>query len=456
MRGLSTAVVAMILIIVTLSAMLGVFALYSFYFSNTDYTISLQSYLVGLSKVIQVQISTLAFYGISPSYKYFNVSYLIWVSSPTKTVTLVVFNATPTPPSLLSYTLPQGNIESGLFKSKPQGYIGSKSFTINSDVYMPTGDLLGVINAEAYNISSNTTYVLSSIMKPNNVIVIWILYYYQGKWYRLAWTYSAPVNQGLGVYVLMNSGTYNSSNPTNAKPPHYLASQKGMMFGFWFKMLNTQVSSIIANFSFTTVSKNNVDVIVYTKNGGLYVNISEPTVSPTPYTFTILQNLNQGEWYFLNISLGSQVGNVVTIYSDNQKLLNSISINNLQLTSKNGYNVSVKFGSSLATTVISQAFFASLHSKSNPTQGGLTLFYDVSKTVLMNGYYYNNTNDLKQIISVANNKLYDIVYWNFVWPYSNPPPNIPGILWYWSTGGGYPQLYTIYIYPVGQNTYAIE
>jgi len=449
MKGLSTAVVAMILVITTLSLMLGVFALYSFYFSNTDYSVSTQSYLIGQSKLIQFQISTLSFYGVQQAYKYFNVSYLIWVNSPTKTVTLVVFNATPTPPSLLSYTLPQGNVKSGLFNSQPQGYVSLKSFTINSDVYSPTGVLLGVINAKAYNISSNSSYILSSIIKPGNIIVIWALYYYQGKWYRLAWTYTAPVNQGLGIYVLTNSGPYNSSNPSNAKPPHFLANQKGIMFGFWFEMLNTQASSIVANFSFTTVNKNNVYVIVYTKSGGLYVNISESKVSPTPYTYTILQNLNQGEWYFLNISLGSgsQVGYSASIYSDNQLLLNRIPIN-VQFTSNNGYNVSVKFGSSLATTATSQAFFVSLQS-----QNGITQFYNVSKTVLMNGYYYNNTNDLKQIISNANNELYDIAYWNFVWAYSNPPPNLPAIVWYWPSGNK--PLQTIYIYPVGQNTYVI-
>ena len=447
MKGLSTAVVAIILVITTLSLMLGVFALYSSYFSNTDYFVSTQSYLIGQSKLIQFQISTLSFYGVQQAYKYFNVSYLIWVNSPTKTVTLVVFNATPTPPSLLSYTLPQGNAESGLFKSQPQGYVSLKSFTLDSDVYSPTGELLGVINAKAYNISSNSSYVLSSIMKPDNIIVIWALYYYQGKWYRLAWTYTAPVNQGLGVYTLTNSGPYNSSNPSNAKPPHFLANQKGVMFGFWFEMLNTQVNSTIANITLTTVNKNNVYVIVYTKSGGLYVNISESSESPIPYM--ILQNLNQGEWYFLNISLGSQVVNIVSVYSNNQELLDRTPIN-VQLTS-NGYNVSVKFGSSLATTAISQAFFVSLQSSSSITQH----FYNVSKTVLTNGYYYNNTNDLKQIISSASNELYDIVYWNFVWPYSTPPPNIPAIMWYYPSGSGNKPPATIYIYPVGQNTYTI-
>ena len=460
MKGLSTAIVAMILVTATLALMLGVVSLYSYYFSNESSSVLSQSNIIGLSKLIQFQISTLAFYGIPPSYNYFNTSYLIWVSSPTKTVTLVIFNATPVSPSLLSYTLPSNNVKAGLFKSNLQGYVSLQSFTINSNVYSPNGVLLGVINAKAYNISSNSSYILSAIIKPNNIIVIWVLYNYQGKWYRLAWTYTAPMSQGLGVQVLINSGIYESSNPINAKPPHYVTSQKGIMFGLWFKVLNTQANSLLSNLTIKTVNNNNVSIIVYIKSGGLYVSISKNRESP--YTTTILQNLNQGALYFLNISFGAQVNNGnsnpfmnISIYSANQKLLNSISITHEQLTftSLNGNLTRVKFGSSSLATAISQAFVVSLQS-----ENGITSFYNVSQTVLENGYYYNNTNNLKQIIAnpKASNQLYSIIYWYFVWPYSNsPPPNIPAIMWYWTTGGGQPELDTTYIYPVGQNTYAI-
>ena len=456
MRGLSTAVIAMILVISTIALMLGVLALYSSYLSNESYSIFSQSDIIGLSKLVQFQISTLAFYGISPAYKYFNVSYLIWVSSPTKTVTLVIFNATTTPPNLLTYTLPPSNVKSGLFKSQQKGYVSLQSFTLNSNVYSPTGDLIGVINAKAYNISSNTTYILSSIIKPSNIIVIWVLYNYQGKWYRLAWTYTAPISQGLGVYVLTNSGVYGSSNPSNAIPPHYVTSQTGIMFGLWFKVLNSQVYALISNLTINTVNNNNVSFIVYIKNGGLYLNISKNGVVAN--TTTILQNLNQGAWYFLNISFGAQVNQGqknpfvnISVYSANQKLLNSVSItqNQLSFTSLNGYLTRVKFGSSLLAISISQAFVVSLQSKN-----GITPFYNVSQTVLKNGYYYNNTNSLEQIIANAKNQLYSIIYWYFVWPYSNsPPPSIPAIMWYWPSGKA--SLATAYVYPVGQNTYAI-
>jgi len=456
MRGLSTAVIGFILVMTTLVLMLGVLTLYSFYFSNESSSAFSQSYLVGLSKLVQFQISNLAFYGIPPNYSYFNVSYFIWVSSPTKIVTIVVFNETPTPPNLLSYTLPPSNVKVGLFKSQPQGYVSLQSFTINSNVYSPTGGLLGVINAKAYNVSSNTTYILSSIIKPNNIVVVWVLYNYQGKWYRLAWTYTSPANQGLGVYTLSSSGIVSSSNPSNAVVPHYVTSNKGMMFGLWFKVVNNQTNALVSNLTLTTVNNNNVSIIVFMKSGGLYLNISKNGVVYT--TTTILQNLNQGAWYFLNISFGAQLNSGtsnpfmnISIYSTNQKLLRSISITQQQLsfTSLNGYLNSVKFGSSVLSTAISQAFIVSSQSSS-----GATSFYNVSKTVLENGYYYNDTNNLKQIMANANNQLYAIVYWYFVWPYSNPPPpSIPAIMWYYPSGSS--TLATTYIYSTGQNSYFI-
>jgi len=456
-RGLSTAVVAFILVIATLALMLGILVLYSFYFSNESSSVFSQSYLIGLSKLVQFQISSLAFYGIPPNnYSYFNVSYLIWVSSPTKTFTLVIFNATPTPPSLLSYALPPSNVKAGLFKTQPQGYVSLQSFIINAIVYSPNGVLLGAINAKAYNISSNSTYILSSIIKPSNIIVIWVLYNYQGKWYRLAWTYTSPADQGLGPYVLEGSGVISSSNPANANAPHYVTSQKAMMFGLWFNVLSNQTSALLYNLTLITVNNNNVSIIVYMKNGGLYLNISKNGV--VYITTTILQNLNQGAWYFLNISFGAQVNSGtsnpfmnISIYSANQKLLSSISLTKQQLsfTSLNGYLNSVKFGSSAFSTAISQAFIESSQSSSGGTQ-----FYNVSTTVLKNGYYYNDTNNLKQIIASANNQLYAIIYWYFVWPYSNPPPpSIPGIMWYYPSGSS--TLATTYIYSTGQNSYVI-
>lgn len=75
MKGVSTAIIALILTITTLIAMLGVFVLYSFYFNNVNASVMSQSYLIGLSKSIQIETSTLAFKGIAPSYNYFNVSF---------------------------------------------------------------------------------------------------------------------------------------------------------------------------------------------------------------------------------------------------------------------------------------------------------------------------------------------------------------------------------------------
>jgi len=187
------------------------------------------------------------------------------------------------------------------------------------------------------------------------------------------------------------------------------------------------------------------------ENSNLYLNVLQNGV--TTYTTMILQNLNQEGRYFLNISLGALIvkGISINIYSDNQKLLNSTYIpqSQLGLHSLNGYLSKAKLGSGTLAIAIPQAFTVSLHS-----DNGITSFYNVSKTVLKNGFYYNNTGNLYQIIYNAPNQLYSIIYCYFVWSYSNPPPpNIPAIMWYWPSGNT--PLSMTYIYSTGQNTYVI-
>jgi hypothetical protein len=131
-----------------------------------------------------------------------------------------------------------------------------------------------------------------------------------------------------------------------------------------------------------------------------------------------------------------------------QKWLNTTTLGTT--TQSNGYISTVKFGSSLKTVAISQAYFVTL--KNNQ---GLPNFYNVSSTMFKNGPLYNNTYNYNWIIAKSNN-LYAIGYWYFVNPSYPPPPTIPGILWYWPNGNGktnYPQIY--YIPEQGYNTYVL-
>lgn len=451
MRGISTPVIALILVITTLFAMLGVFVLYSYYFSGIANGVFTDSYISSLSKLVQIQISTLTFKGVSPSYKYFNVSYLIWVQAPTKTVTVLVFTAGQKELSKVFYSLPTQS-KVGIFKLNVNSYTPIPSFTLNAPVYLPQGGtLLGNVYAQAFNVSSNATYVLSAIVKQNQVVVIWVLFSYLGKWYRLDFTYTNPASEGLGIYVVTSTGIFSQSSKqlSGVSAPHYLTTQTGDSFGFWFYSVNTQTQGQILNLTYYSVGNNNrnVSIVLFQNNiGQLCVNY---TTSKSPSIIEPIASLNQGSWYFVNITTGSQLGLTssfeIQVYS-NGKVLSSVILNNAP--SLNGYQMSVKFGSPTLIVGISQAYFVSLQN-----QQGVTSFYNVSSQIFNNGYYYNNTNNLYWIIYNSPQNLYSVVYWDFAIGSSTPPSSIPGIIWYWTQNSN--TLYTYYLYPSGPNTYVI-
>jgi len=112
---MESSIVAVLLLIATLVLALGAFALYSVSFSDQYYTVSVQEYLIGISKFISIEVSQPTYAGIPPSYNYFNVSYVIWIQSPTKTLTVVAF-ATSSQPNP-SYIVPSSNQNASLFTS---------------------------------------------------------------------------------------------------------------------------------------------------------------------------------------------------------------------------------------------------------------------------------------------------------------------------------------------------
>jgi len=448
----NNAIIALLLVVITIALSLGVFSLYSFYFSNVQYSVSTQGNVITVSKYLQIEVSNLAYFYNSKGND-FNVSYLIWVSVPVTKVVVLPFVVSPMNYSLLYYYIPNQTQNASLFYSSQNGYKPLNSFTISNNIYLPQeGILLGKVSSlSAFNVSSNTTYILSAKLNLNQIIVVWILYYYQGKWYRLGYTYLNPFDQGVGLYVVSSTGNYNSYSKAlqNANAPHFVTSQKAIGFGLWFKPIaNSSIKALILNLSFVATNGNNVSLMIFQQNEKLYVYSTLLSSSQSSQTF--LCNLNLNQWYFINISYGAITGNSksfnITLYS-NGKILNYTNLPSY--TQLNGYNISVKFGSSTLADAISQAFLVSAQSSN-----GLGSFYNVSKIMLKNGPFYNNTLIFNETIVNSKNLLYDIGYWYFVWPTSNPPSQISGILWYYPQGNyQYPLIY--YIPESGQNTYVI-
>ncbi|EHP69396.1 hypothetical protein MetMK1DRAFT_00021490 [Metallosphaera yellowstonensis MK1] len=175
---------------------------------------------------------------------------------------------------------------------------------------------------------------------------------------------------------------------------------------------------------------------------------NNPILNASPNIPIPLANANVGAEYFINMSFGSQVNqHGISIYNSKGNLINDTT---LVIGEANSYVTSVKFGSPYQAVEISQAFLETLQNKN-----GLGAFYNTSSTALRNGFYYNNTEPLYQIIH-GTKYLHAIVYWYFVYPTSSPPPYVSATVWYWSNGNGSPSLIETYLYPSGPNTWTID
>jgi len=451
---MESSIVAMLLLTATLVLGVGVFAFYSVSFSAQYYTVSVQEHLIGLSKLISVEVSQPTFTAVLPYYNYFNVSYVIWIQSPTKTLTVVPFVASPQPNPF--YILPSSAQNASLFTSSLNGYSGLRPFNLSATVYLPQGGQpLGSIHAVAYNVSSNSTYVLSAVLRPGQIIMLWLLYYYDGKWYRLDYVYLDPPGSGIGIYIVLGTGMYmgysgSLSNPT----PHIYLSKTGYQFGMWFEVVNIHQSpTLLLNTTLVptgTTKGRIIWVLLYTQGSSLYVNISGNVK-------LLYNNLKVGQPYFINITGGSQFSSQLptshamnfTIYNRQGQLLNSTVLNLPQ--EINGYTTIISFGTKTETVAngISQAFLETMQN-----QQGTNSFWNVSNIALHNGPLYNDTYLINWTIA-HNRNLYSVVYWYFVWPNGNPPPpQLPGLEWYWPSGTSrYPYIY--YVPEIGTNTYLL-
>jgi hypothetical protein len=278
--------------------------------------------------------------------------------------------------------------------------------------------------------------------------MLWILYYYDGKWYRLDYVYLSPFSGGVGAYIIPGSGIYKGYSGTLNNPTlHIYISQSGFQLGMWFKVINIQQGPtrlLNATFIPTGNSVGKIfSIILYTQGSSVYVNISG-TVK------LLYNNLKVGQPYFINFTSGSQLGlsqaAKFTIYNKRGQLLNSTV---MSLPSQiNGYTLILTFGSKTISNGIYQAFIETLK---NPQ--GTNSFWSISSFILHNGPLYNDTDRFNQTVA-QNSNLDSSAYWYFVWPYNNPPPQLPGILWYWPPGPSkYSHIY--YITETGTNTYVV-
>jgi hypothetical protein len=278
--------------------------------------------------------------------------------------------------------------------------------------------------------------------------MLWILYYYDGKWYRLDYVYLSPFSSGVGVYIITGNGIYKGYNGTLNNPtPHIYLSQTGFQLGMWFKAMNIQQSPTpLLNATFIPTGNSTgkmFSVVLYTQGSSVYVNISG-TVK------LLYNNLKVGQSYFLNFTSGSQLGlsqaAKFTIYNKQGQLLNS-TVMRLPSTI-NGYTLILAFGSNTVSNGIYQAFIETVNKL-----GGINSFWNISNIAINNGPLYNNTYLFNWTIA-HNPNLTAVAYWYFVWPYNSPPPQLSGILWYWPSGiSKYPDIY--YIPEIGTNSYVI-
>ena len=425
MKGLSTAITAIILTIITLVAMLGVFGFYSSYFSGVSANVSQQAYLISLSKMISFQVSQLTFYGIQPALKYFNVSYLLWVSAPLKDVTVVIFNTTEQPLSSLYYYAPtaENTYPNGIFTSSGVGYSPINYFYLSGSVYLPQGGqlLANLDNVRAFNISTNTSYILSAKIPANNIIVIWVLYNYLGKWYRLDYTYINPASNGLGVYIVSNCGYY--LFPISTQP-----GSKGSSIGFWFEDIANTTNATVLSYTylpssssgFVTVSLNQT---IVNGRAQLILNVSTSGFS----TQKSILYLNQGQWYFVTINQNLQFNGIcVYVYEPgNLKPIAEVSVPGIPPVSA---MYQIKFGDQNELIGVSQAYYAL---PKNPNAiisvDGVPQIAGVFTDVFENGFYYNNTANMNSVFNQGSLNL--LVYWDFSIASYPLPTNIPGYVW---------------------------
>ncbi|MBB5254094.1 hypothetical protein [Sulfurisphaera ohwakuensis] len=451
---MENSVTTLMVVIATLLISLVVLSLYSFYIPYTNAYLTTTNNLEAISKSVEFSISPLAYKAyLTTKNVIFNVTFLATVSVKQFNGQLILVAFVTKPVANLYYLIPSGNQNATINYNK--GLV-----KISGNVYLPDGKLLGSMSVNGYQLNNGEVFNVSANVTYTEIIVLWVLINYHGEYYRIGYTYITPEDAGIGLFITSSSGNYYGNNKEiNVKPPLYFSSNKGLMLGMWFEpYLISDSRSLLANITFYINNlKENVSVEIFTQGNTLY--ISETILPSLPTTFyPLYSGLKQGQWYFLNFSTGSQLvkpGLVicVTLYTSQGKLLSKQLVSPSyfglpNLGSGNGYASIVQFGNTTApVNIISQVVMSSIQSSSN-----LNLVYNITKQLLINPYYYNNTNNLYWIISHGSGIIYSIGYWYFVSPYYPPPTQINAAIWYYSSN----TLEETYLYEYGNNSWIVS
>lgn len=452
-RSMENSVATLMVVIATLLISLVVLSLYSFYIPYTNAYLTQTNNLEAISKSVEFSISPLTYKAYLTSKNIvFNVTFLAMVSVKQFNGQLILVPFVTNPVANLYYLIPPGSQNATINHNK--GLV-----KINGNVYLADGKLLGALSVNGYQLKNGEVFYVSANVTYTEIIVLWVLINYHGEYYRIGYTYVAPKDAGIGIFITSSTGNYYGSNKEiNVNPPLYFSSNKGLLLGMWFEpYLISGSKSLLANITFYINDlKKNVSVEFFTQGNTLYV--SETILPSLPTIFLPLYSgLKQGQWYFLNFSTGSQLvspGLVIniTLYNSQGKLIsNKLILPSYfglpNLGSGNGYASIVQFGNITAPlNIISQVVMSSIQSSSNPN-----LIYNVTKQLLINSYYYNNTNNLCWIISHGSGVIYSVGYWYFVSSYYPPPTQINGVIWYYSSN----TLEKTYIYESGNNSWVL-
>ncbi|EHP69395.1 hypothetical protein MetMK1DRAFT_00021480, partial [Metallosphaera yellowstonensis MK1] len=99
------------------------------------------------------------------------------------------------------------------------------------------------VNAEAFPVGQSGTVMVNAKVSLGQIIVVWILTYEFGSWYRLGYFFVNPEDAGLRLYVTTATAPYlgNSKN-TNFQPPHLFSNNQGFELGLWFKVIDNATS----------------------------------------------------------------------------------------------------------------------------------------------------------------------------------------------------------------------
>jgi hypothetical protein len=323
--------------------------------------------------------------------------------------------------------------------------------------------------------------------------MLWLLYYYDGKWYRLDYVYLSPFSSGLGVYIITGNGVYKGYNGSFNNLKVYInIPDPGFDLGMWFEVTKIQQSPTpLLNATFIPLPPppghpppinqgEEIFVTLYTRGSSVYVNLYEPGQSlypngPKPplinQTVLLYSNLKVDQPYFINFSNGDAFNFdnrnldhifAFTIFNKQGELLNYTMVNTPPETA--GDTVILAFGSKTGSNGIYQAFLETIDNY-HPTQEEYEAFWNISNIDLRNGPLYNDTYLFNWTVA-HHTIINELAYWYFGGPHNVPPPQLPGILWYWPIEGQIPQVwnqkqpsvaskypYIYYINETGNGTY---